>query len=190
MIDLTSVIAALDGRAEVLPPVLAIAIDDDDIEVALGDVEPADAVRRRWTFPVGVGVLRRDELGSDPPRPEELTNAIGRVVDHIDDAVREMPDVMQAATVVCIGDALETVAAVEVGRRDPDELQGFVLERAAAEDVFRTLATEDAAARAHNPGLLPSEVDRSVAGCCALVGVMRRLHVERVIVAAPQEPRP
>ena len=43
----------------------------------------------------------------------------------------------------------------------------------AAEDVFRTLATENRRDRAHNPGLAPDRVDTIVAGALILVTVMR-----------------
>ena len=182
MIDLDGVIEGLDGRVVARPPVLVVAIDDEHIELVLGDVAPPSTVRRRWSLPVGVNTLRRHELESDPPRPEELTNAIGRVVDHIDDAARELPDLMHAATVVGVGASFVTAAAVEIGRHDLDEIHGFVLDRAAAEDVFRTLAVESSAARAHNPGLPPEEVDASVAECCAVVAAMRRLRLDGLIV--------
>lgn len=189
MIDLADILAGFDGRVAAHPPVLVIEIGTDSIELTLGDVDPPTALRRRWTLPVGPASLRERELESDPPRPEELTNAIGRVADHVDDAARELPDLVNAATAIGIGRAVVTTAAVELGRHDTDELHGFVLERAAAEDVFRTLAVEDARARAHNPGLLADEVDGSVAGCCAVVAVMRRLRLDRLVVwERPQLP--
>ena len=46
-----------------------------------------------------------------------------------------------------------SIAAVELGRYDRDAVHHFVLTRDAAEDVFRTLATERLADRVHNPGL-------------------------------------
>ena len=42
--------------------------------------------------PVGATQLATSTLLADPPRPEELTNAIGEMVDHLDDVVRERPD--------------------------------------------------------------------------------------------------
>ena len=60
-----------------------------------------------------------------------------------------------AATLVGTGGTITTIAAVEIGlaEYDRDALHRFVLTRAAAEDVFRTLATERLADRVHNPGL-------------------------------------
>jgi exopolyphosphatase / guanosine-5'-triphosphate,3'-diphosphate pyrophosphatase len=58
-----------------------------------------------------------------------------------------------------------------------------VLTRAAAEDVFRTLATETFAQRVHNPGLALERAGVIVAGCCLLVAIMRRLHLDHIIVS-------
>ena len=73
--------------------VVHIAVADHELVVDLdGD--------RRFTLPVGVAALRERELHADPPRPEELTNAIGLVADHLDDVVRADPSVIGADTVV------------------------------------------------------------------------------------------
>jgi exopolyphosphatase/guanosine-5'-triphosphate,3'-diphosphate pyrophosphatase len=78
-----------------------------------------------------------------------------------------------------------TVAAVEIGlaRFDDATLNGFSLTRDAAEDVFRTLATENHQQRILNPGLPEDRNDIIVAGCCILVATMRRLHIDEIIVS-------
>ena len=53
----------------------------------------------------------------------------------------------------------------------------------AAEDVFRTLATERRADRLHNPGLEEARVDVIVGGCCALVAILRRLGRDEILVS-------
>jgi exopolyphosphatase / guanosine-5'-triphosphate,3'-diphosphate pyrophosphatase len=129
-------------------------------------------------LPVGIEMLAEDLLLSDPPRPEELTNAIGVVFDHFDDVVRELPAVLGTAVGVA-GPEAGAIAAVEVGGLAH---LPFVLSREAAEDVFRTLATESHGQRAHNPGLDPALVRTVVAGCCAVVAVMRRLQLDEITV--------
>jgi exopolyphosphatase / guanosine-5'-triphosphate,3'-diphosphate pyrophosphatase len=57
------------------------------------------------------------------------------------------------------------------------------LTRNAAEDVFRTLATEPLADRVFNPGLPRDRADIIVGGCCLLVAVMRRLQIPELIVS-------
>ncbi|MCU1360274.1 MAG: hypothetical protein JWN99_1563 [Ilumatobacteraceae bacterium] len=130
------------------------------------------------TLPVGIDTLAHDFLVSDPPRPEELTNAIGVVFDHFDDVVREIPEVV-GSDVHVAGAEGRAMADVEVGGPAP---LPFVLTRDAAEDVFRTLATESHVQRARNPGLDPAVVRTIVAGCCAVVAVMRRLQLEELTV--------
>lgn len=133
---------------------------------------------RPMILPVGIDTLANDLALSDPPRPEALTNAIGVVFDHFDDVVRALPAVLGSAVDVT-GPEATAIAAVEVG--GPASLP-FVLSREAAEDVFRTLATESHRQRAHNPGLDPLLVGTVVAGCCAVVAVMRRLQLDEVTV--------
>jgi exopolyphosphatase / guanosine-5'-triphosphate,3'-diphosphate pyrophosphatase len=63
-----------------------------------------------------------------------------------------------------------------------DRVHHFHLSRVAAEDVFRTLATEALEDRKHNPGLQEGRADIIVGGCVVLVGIMRRLHAPEMIV--------
>lgn len=151
--------------------VLQVRLGIDDITVRAGE--------QIWALPVGHRQLS-SQLDGDPPRPEQLTNAIGLVSDHLDDVVHSCPEAVQAETVVS-GHLVDIVAAVEVGA--PVALDHFELSRAAAEDVFRTLATEPRASRRLNPGLPEAHVDDIVATCCALVAVLRRLQLDRVLVA-------
>lgn len=150
---------------------MTIELGDD---ATLIDVDGACHV-----IPLGVSTLSRSEFASDPPRPEELTNAIGAVVDHLDDMLRALPHAADADGVGIVGDLATVIAAVEFGGDPP---LPFPLGRAAAEDVFRTVATESSAERALNPGLPAAAVDRIVAACCIVVAVMRHLHLNQVDV--------
>ena len=56
------------------------------VTIRLGDEATViDLDGQRHVMPLGAMTLSVAELTSDPPRPEELTNAIGAVVDHLDD---------------------------------------------------------------------------------------------------------
>ena len=57
------------------------------------------------------------------------------------------------------------------------------LTRAAAEEVFRTLATEARADRIHNPGLEEARADVIVGGCCVLVAVLRFFEADELLVS-------
>lgn len=159
---------------------LRVTVTEHELIVQLHEShEPAADATLTRVFPVGSAMLERAHLVTDPPRPEELTNAIGVVVDHVDDLVLERPDAIDADVEV-FGTLAVAIAAVEHGGQPP---LPFVLERAAAEDVFRTLATETARERRSNPGLEADLVASVVAGCCIMVGLMRRLHLAHVTVA-------
>lgn len=155
---------------------LRVTLDDLELRVDLHETDGAMLTR---VFPVGSEVVGGRHLITDPPRPEELTNAIGMVIDHLDDLVLERPDAIDAEVEVT-GTLAIAIAAVEHGGTPP---LPFVLQRAAAEDVFRTLATESATERGLNPGLESHLVTSVVAGCCIMVGLMRRLHLPQVEVA-------
>jgi exopolyphosphatase / guanosine-5'-triphosphate,3'-diphosphate pyrophosphatase len=150
------------------------------VTVRLGDdATLIDVDGQRHVMPLGAVSLANSEFVSDPPRPEELTNAIGAVVDHLDDMLRALPGAAEADAVGIVGDLATVIAAVEFGGDPP---LPFALHRAAAEDVFRTVATETSADRALNPGLPADAVDTIVAACCIVVALMRHLHLDRIDV--------
>lgn len=134
-----------------------------------------------------VGCVRLTErfLTTDPPQPEDLTAAITYTDTWLDDVVRLIPQVGEAATVVGLAGTVSTVAAVELGLAtyDREAIHHFRLTKDAAEDVFRTLATEARADRIHNPGLEEARADVIVGGCCALVAIYRRLGLEEILVS-------
>lgn len=145
------------------------------LQVTLGQTDAVFHVDgARCSIPVGVRTLC-DLLVSDPPQPEELTNAIGWFQDHLEDITRELPAAEFADRVELGGPAVAAIAAVEVGG---EPTVPFDLSRDAAEDVFRTLVTEAAAARLHNPGLAAPLVHDVLGAACAVVGLMRFLQLE------------
>ena len=136
---------------------------------------------------VDIGCVRITEqyLESDPPAPEELSNAVAVVRDHVADVPRVIPGAADG------GDARRSRGHRHHRRRgrarlpeyDPEKIHHFRARRAtAAEDVFRTLATETAAQRAHNPGLEPGRVDVIVGGALVLVGILRVLGFDEMLV--------
>ena len=148
---------------------LLIRLGDDETLVELDG--------ERHVIPLGTVTLGANEFASDPPRPEELTNAIGSVVDHLDDMLRVLPDAGDAGDADIVGEMAMVLAAVEFGG---DPMLPFALPRDAAEDLFRTVATESSAERALNPGLPVEAVGTIVAACCIVVAVMRHLHLHEV----------
>ena len=140
------------------------------------------------SIPIGAVQISEQYIQSDPPDPAELSSALSVVASHVDDVVRDLPAVLDAITdgvVVGVGGTNTTTAAVELGLAEyrAGVINGFVLERDAAEDVFRTLATESSADRAFNPGLHAERVSLIVGGLCVLVAVMRRLVISEIIMS-------
>ena len=150
-----------------------------------------------FVFPMGYQNVTDDFLTSDPPRPEELSALLSVIELHLDDVARVLgvdasphdgrtvlDMTFRDGTVHGIGPIFETIAAVELGTHpfDPTAVHGFELTRAAAEDVFRTLATESLATRLHNPGLTAEWGSSIVGGCCLVVGAFRRFDLNSVVV--------
>ncbi|MFK8023300.1 MAG: hypothetical protein AB8G26_04980 [Ilumatobacter sp.] len=157
------------------PGTLLVAVADRQIDL---DIVGGG----HWTIPVGPVSLDERELdGADRPAPEQLTNALGIVIDHLDDVVRESPMVLAAPDVVIVGRHASVVARVELGVDDVPA--GYRLHRPAADEVFRTLVAEPVAERIHNPGL-PDDAARTVIGAlCCVLAVMRRLELAAVGIA-------
>ena len=80
---------------------------------------------------------------------------------------------------------MSCAAAVEQGLAvyDRDLIHHFRLSKAAAEDVFRTLATENRAERMENPGMEEARADVIVGGMSILVKVMRQLGFDECLVS-------
>jgi exopolyphosphatase/guanosine-5'-triphosphate,3'-diphosphate pyrophosphatase len=164
-----------------LGPFLVVDIGGGSTELIVGTDEPV-GVRS-----LDIGCVRMTEkfIHSDPPAPEELSAVVSIVRDHLDDVVREMPAVKDTARMVGLAGTVTTVAAVEIGLAtyDRDRIHHFVLTRAAAEDVFRTLATEPRAQRIANPGLEEARADVIVGGTAILVAIMRYFGFDECLVS-------
>lgn len=172
---------ALDGFAPSNESTIVIDIGGGSTEFMLGTAM-LDHVA---SIPIGAVVITEKEFHRDPPRPEELTNAIGLAIDFVEDIIRQRPEVRDAARIIGVAGTIVTVAAVELGLPmfDDTRLHGMILTRDAVEDVFRTLATEPLADRRHNPGLPAQRADIIVGGCCILVAIMRKLQLDSITVS-------
>lgn len=172
---------ALLGFAPSNQTTMVIDIGGGSTEIMIG----TDRLEHVASIPVGALIITEKELHRDPPRPEELTNAIGLAADFVDDIIGGYPQVHSATRIIGVAGTIVTVAAIELGLHtfDATRLHGMALTRGAVEDVFRTLATEPLAARLHNPGLPPERADIIVGGCCVLVAIMRKLHLDSITVS-------
>jgi exopolyphosphatase / guanosine-5'-triphosphate,3'-diphosphate pyrophosphatase len=162
-------------------PYLVVDIGGGSTEFAVG------SARLEGSISVDVGCVRMTEkyLQHDPPLPEELSNCLAEVQQHLDDVAREVPLVLDAPRFVGLAGTITNVAAVEIGlpEWDRDAVHHFLLTKDAAEDVFRTLATESVEDRKHNPGLEPARADVIVGGLCVLVAVFRHFGFSECLVS-------
>ncbi|HEY5171562.1 MAG TPA: Ppx/GppA phosphatase family protein [Acidimicrobiia bacterium] len=162
-------------------PYLVVDVGGGSTELIVGSDEPEGLCS------IDMGCVRLTEqfLHSDPPTAEELSQAVSVVRDHLADVGRMVPAAARAATLVGTAGTVWTLAAIELGvdAARSDLIDHFVLTRAAAEEVFRTLATESAARRRHNPGLEPGRVDVIVGGAIVVVGVMRHWGFDSLLVS-------
>jgi exopolyphosphatase/guanosine-5'-triphosphate,3'-diphosphate pyrophosphatase len=136
---------------------------------------------------VDVGCVRITEqyLHSDPPSPEELSVAVSVVRDHLADVDRAVPGAAHAKTLIGTAGTVWTMGAIELGvdASESERIHHSRLSRAAAEDIFRTLATETIEQRRHNPGLEPGRVDVIVGGVIVVVTAMRHWGFDELLVS-------
>lgn len=171
----TADLAPADG------PFLVVDIGGGSTELVVG----TGSVEAAVSIDLGCVTLTATELHHDPPRPEELTNAVAAAADAFTDAWIRFPALRRANRVVGVAGTITTLAAVELGLAayDRSRVHGLVLDRAAVEDAFRTLATEALADRVHNPGLPRDRADVIVGGLCLVVALMRNLPAAELLVS-------
>jgi len=89
-------------------PTLVVDIGGASTELMVGSETLDFAV----SLPFGAVNITESELHRDPPRPEELTNAISLVSDAVDDVAHNYPQVSQVDRIVGVAGTIVTVAAV------------------------------------------------------------------------------
>lgn len=166
-----------------LGPFVVADIGGGSTELATGPGAEEDPA----VVSLDVGCVRVTErfLRNDPPTPEQLSQAVSVVRIHLQEAAREIPAIREARQLVGVAGTFTTMAAVEIGliTYDRERVHHFDLTKAAAEDVFRTLATEKLADRVYNPGLAAERADVIVAGALIAVSIMREYEFGSCLVS-------
>jgi exopolyphosphatase/guanosine-5'-triphosphate,3'-diphosphate pyrophosphatase len=164
-----------------LGPFLVVDIGGGSTEFSYG------ATSCEASISTDMGCVRFTEkfIDHDPARPEELVAALSVAEAYVDDARLAIPEMAEAKTFIGLAGTVSAAAAVEQGLAtyDRHRIHHFELTKEAAEDVFRTLATETRAERLENPGVEEARADVIVGGLCILVTVMRRLGLESCLVS-------
>jgi exopolyphosphatase/pppGpp-phosphohydrolase len=156
------------------PGALVLAISDDRVDISMiGGGE--------WTIPLGPQSLFDGVLEQrDKPSASHLTNALGFIHDYFDEIIVLAPSVLAAPSVTATGPHAASLARVELGNEHVPT--GYELQRADADEVFRTLVAEPRAERLHNPGLASSDVDTIIGTLCIVLAIMRRLDLGRLAI--------
>ena len=162
-------------------PFLILDIGGGSTEFVFG-TEKAENV---YSSQIGCVRLTEEFFENDPPLPEELHACLSVVGGHVDDALREIPNIGDEVTLVGLAGTVSCIAAIEIGleKYDREKIHHFHLSKDAVEDVFRTLATENKFERMSNPGLEEDRADVIVAGTAILVKVMRQLQLTECLVS-------
>ncbi len=162
-------------------PYLVVDIGGGSTEFAFG------AARFEAGISIDVGCVRLTEtyVESDPPLPEELVACLSITETHLDDVARLHPMMMSASTMVGLAGTVTSAAAIEQGLHeyDRDAIHHFTLTKPAAEDVYRTVATESLEDRRYNPGLEADRAEVIVGGMCILVRIMRYFGFDELLVS-------
>ncbi len=156
------------------PVTITAAMGIDTVTVSCGG----------WLEPVfDMGHSMIEALGrSDPPAPEDLTNALGLITDTMVEIRRRHRELLDVADLELTGVLAEALARVELGSEVIAD--SVTITRDDLEEVFRLLVTEARRDRRDNPGLEIDQVDIIVPAACAAVGLVRWLHLDEVTVSA------
>ena len=162
-------------------PFLILDIGGGSTEFVFGNDKPENV----HSSQIGCVRLTEEFFDNDPPLPEELHTCLSVIGGHVDDALREIPDIRNGITLVGLAGTVSCIAAIEIGleKYDREKIHHFKLLKDAVEDVFRTLATENRLERISNPGLEEDRADVIVAGTAILVKVMRQLELTECLVS-------
>jgi exopolyphosphatase/guanosine-5'-triphosphate,3'-diphosphate pyrophosphatase len=171
---------ATHGLAEP-EPYLLIDVGGGSTEFIAGVDKPDGLI----SIDIGCVRLTEQYLHGDPPTPEELSVAVSVVRDHLADVDRAVPGAAHAKTMIGTAGTVWTMGAIELGvdASESDRIHHSRLSRAAAEEIFRTLATEPVEVRRHNPGLEPGRVDVIVGGVIVVVTAMRHWGFDELLVS-------
>ena len=92
-------------------PFLILDIGGGSTEFVFGN-EKAENI---YSSQIGCVRLTEEFFDNDPPLPEELHSCLSVIGGHIDDALREIPDIRNGVTLVGLAGTVSCVAAIEIG---------------------------------------------------------------------------
>lgn len=162
-------------------PYLVVDIGGGSTELVLGE-----GPRLINGVSIDVGAVRLTEMfvTTDPPEPSELYDAFAYVeaklaeVEHILEVPKHQPELIGVAGTIT------TLAMLDQGlvTYDPALTHGYVLERDAIEEMFRSMCLQSSAERVE-AGVEKGRADIIIAGMVVLLSVMRGWQLDRCRVS-------
>lgn len=176
---------ALSGLDSIDVPCVVLDIGGGSTEFAVSSMDDFKTCSRVESIPIGSVRITKRHLLSDPPLPEELTNAIADIREYLNDVEMQIPTIRSRKKWIGVAATVTTAAAVELGMIEFDarRIQEMILTREMVEEIFRTLATESFADRIHNPGLEEQRADVIVGGIAIIVSIMRHFELAEIQVS-------
>lgn len=173
---------AISGMSKAVAPCVVFDIGGGSTEFSISSPVDATVCEKVVSIPIGSVRITARHLESDPPKPEELTNAISDICDYLSDVEKQIPNIRRAKKWIGVAATVTTTASVEIGLHEFDatKIHEYTLTREMVEEVFRTLATESLADRIHNPGLERQRADVIVGGVAIIVAIMRHFELSEI----------
>jgi exopolyphosphatase / guanosine-5'-triphosphate,3'-diphosphate pyrophosphatase len=180
-LSLAGAVSDLEG---VEGPFLVLDIGGGSTELVAG-TGPDDPELEVDSLQIGCVRVTERYLESDPPKASELLTAESVVSKVLEAAVGEHPRLLDARRLIGLAGTITTLAALRIGLADydRDRIHHSVLTVADVMDWYRTLASEDRAARLDRAGMVAGREDVIVAGAMILAAVMTRLGFDECLVS-------
>jgi len=161
-------------------PYLVLDIGGGSTEFILGDSAPSAQTSRQ----LGCVRLTERSLHTDPPTADERAAALA-VIDTELDAVEELFDPRQAATLIGVAGTVTTIAALHLDLPQylPERIHGTRVPVAAVDAISERLAAMTVAQRAALGPMASGREDVIVGGALILLAVMRRFGFAEVLVS-------
>ena len=144
------------------------------LDIGGGSTELITAASRR-SLDIGSVRLTERFLLSDPPTRDELDACAG--------AVRKVLPALGLDSAIGVAGTITSLAALELGRYDPEEVHGYRLSREGVEAQLERLASLPLAERRELPGLGPERAPVIVGGAVIVDEVLRRYGLEELDVS-------
>jgi exopolyphosphatase/guanosine-5'-triphosphate,3'-diphosphate pyrophosphatase len=180
-LSMTGAVADLDPDDG---PFLVVDIGGGSTELVAGS-GPGDPDLEAVSLQIGCVRVSERFLISDPPPPEEMAAAEAMVADALEVAIHAHPRFLAPHRLVGLAGTVTTLSSLQQQMMiyDRDLVHHSIVTAAQVSWWYRTLASEDRAARLARAGMVRGREDIMVGGVLILKTVMERLEIEECLVS-------